>query len=292
MSAVDESSRPGIAGAATVAMALTQASAALGGEARVEAELLLARALGRPRAWLIAHAHDRIDAAAAAAFAALLARRIAGEPVAYLLGRRGFWSFDLQVTPAVLIPRADSERLVECALTELADDRPLRVVDLGTGSGALALAIARERPLAEVVAIDASAAALAVACANADEAGLSARLQFVQGDWLMPLAVAGCDAIVSNPPYIAVGDRHLREGDLRFEPAQALVAGVDGLDAIRVIVRDAPRHLRAGGWLWLEHGFEQAAAVRALLAAAGFVAIVTHRDLEGRERVSGGRTVA
>ncbi|HEX7113462.1 MAG TPA: peptide chain release factor N(5)-glutamine methyltransferase [Mizugakiibacter sp.] len=259
-----------------------------GGAARLEAELLLAHALGKPRAWLYAHAGDAADEAAQAAFAALLARRLAGEPVAYLTGTRGFWSLELEVTPATLIPRPETELLVELALARLPEDARARVADLGTGSGAVALAIARERPQAWVFATDASAEALAVARRNAGRLGL-AHVAFAQGDWCRALGDASdFDLIVSNPPYIAAGDPHLGEGDLRFEPAAALTSGVDGLDAIRSIVRDARAHLRPGGWLLFEHGYEQGAAVRALLTAAGYREVFTARDLEGRERVSGG----
>lgn len=271
----------------TVGALLAQAARRLSPDAgRVEAELLLAHALERSRAWLLAHADDAVAADAARQYRTLVDRRCGGEPIAYILGWRGFWSFDLEVTPAVLIPRPETERLVECALAVIAVDRPLWVADLGTGSGAIALAIARERPLAELIALDASAAALAVARRNAQ--ALAVRVRFVLGDWLAPLAGQQLDVIVSNPPYIAQGDAHLRSGDLRFEPERALASGPDGLDAIRRIVGDAPVHLRAGGWLLLEHGLDQGHAVRALLAAAGFVAIATWRDLEGRERVSAG----
>lgn len=259
-----------------------------GGAARLEAELLLAHALGKPRVWLYAHAGDAVDEAAQAAFAALLTRRLAGEPIAYLTGRRGFWSLELEVTPATLIPRPETELLVELALARLPAEARARVADLGTGSGAVALAIARERPQAWVFATDASAAALAVARRNAGRLGL-VHVAFAQGDWCRALGDAhDFDLIVSNPPYIAVGDPHLGEGDLRFEPATALASGADGLDAIRNIVRDARAHLRPGGWLLFEHGYQQGAAVRALLAAAGYRQVFTARDLEGRERVSGG----
>ncbi|MCE5232866.1 MAG: peptide chain release factor N(5)-glutamine methyltransferase [Mizugakiibacter sp.] len=260
----------------------------LGDAARLEAELLLAHALGRPRAWLYAHAGDAVDAAQQAAFAALLARRAAGEPVAYLVGTRGFWSLELEVTPATLIPRPETELLVELALARLPADAETRVADLGTGSGAVALAIARERPRARVLATDASAEALAVARRNAQRLGI-ANVAFAQGDWCAALGDArDLDLIVANPPYIAAGDPHLDEGDLRFEPATALASGADGLDAIRIIVRDARAHLCPGGWLLFEHGFDQGAAVRALLAAHGYREVFTARDLEGRERVSGG----
>lgn len=267
---------------------LAAAAQTLGGEdARREAEMLLLAVLGKPRAWLYAHAEDALDAEQAAAFAALLQRRCRGEPVAYLTGRRGFWSLDLRVTPATLIPRADTERLVELALQRLPPQRVLNVADLGTGSGAIALALARERPQARVVATDASAAALEVARANAVDNQV-ANVEFLEGTWFAPLATRRFDLIVSNPPYVAEHDAHLEQGDLRFEPRTALAAGADGLDDLRQIVAQAPVHLRSGSWLLLEHGYDQGAAVRGLLAAAGFAAVETWQDLGGNDRVSGG----
>ncbi len=252
-----------------------------------EADLLLAHVLARGSAWLFAHGDAVVDEPDAVRFDALVARRAAGEPVAYLTGRRGFWTLDLAVTPATLIPRAETERLVELALERLPTG-PCAVADLGTGSGAIALAIARERPHARVLATDASADALAVAIANADANGLQ-RVQFRQGHWLVPLAGERFDLIASNPPYIAAGDPHLSRGDLVHEPSSALASGVDGLDAIREIVRAAPAHLLDGGWLLLEHGHDQGAAVRALLHDAGFADVHTEQDLEARDRVSLGR---
>lgn len=253
----------------------------------VDGELLLAEALGRSRSWLYAHPEAAVPAPARARFEALLARRQAGEPVAYLLGRQGFWSLELEVSPATLIPRPETELLVELALARLPAGQPLRVADLGTGSGAIALALARERPQARIVATDASLEALAVARRNAERLGL--RVEFRDGDWLVPLAQERFDLIASNPPYIEQDDPHLAQGDLRFEPPAALASGADGLDAIRVIVRDAGLHLHAGGWLLLEHGWNQGPAVRVLLEAAGFSEVATERDLEGRDRVSLGR---
>lgn len=253
-----------------------------------EAEWLLAHVLGQSRAWLYAHRDDRPSAAEAARCEALFARRALGEPVAYLTGRRGFWAFDLMVSPHTLIPRPETERLVELALERTSPDADLRLADLGTGSGAVALALAHERRRARVVATDISADALDVARANARMLGLG-NLDFRQGDWLAPLAGERFDMIVSNPPYIADGDPHLRQGDLRHEPARALASGPEGLDAIGVIVRDAPAHLHPDGWLLIEHGWEQGAAVRALLADAGFRDVQTDRDLEGRDRVTIGR---
>ncbi|HWS77415.1 MAG TPA: peptide chain release factor N(5)-glutamine methyltransferase [Thermomonas sp.] len=255
---------------------------------RVDAEWLLAHALGRPRSWLFAHSADSVPAGIGERFATLLARRQAGEPVAYLTGRQGFWTLELEVSPATLIPRPETERLVELALARIPMDRAPRIADLGTGSGAIALAIAKERPRASVIATDASAAALAVARRNAARNRI-ANIEFREGDWLAPLAGERFDLIASNPPYIAEGDPHLDEGDLRFEPPSALSSGADGFDAIRTIVGAAPSHLDAGGWLLLEHGWEQGEAVRALLVQAGFIDIETARDLEDRDRVTLGR---
>ena len=266
---------------------LVQATHALhGDEARREAALLLCHALGVTDAWLVAHADDSVDPEHATAFRDLVARRARGEPVAYLTGTRGFHALELQVTPDVLIPRPETELLVDCALQRIPEDAEWAVADLGTGSGAIALAIARARPRAKVVATDASGVALAVARANADRLALR-NVEFAQGDWCAALGDAWFDLIVSNPPYIAEGDPHLHEGDLRFEPAAALASGSDGLDAIRIIVRDARAHLRDGGWLLFEHGFDQGPAVRGLLAMHGYAEVFTERDLEGRERVSG-----
>ena len=248
-----------------------------------EAELLLAAALQRPRAWLFAHDDHVPDAAALARFHDWLARREAGEPVAYLLGRRGFWRFDLQVGPATLIPRPETERLVELALERLPAQAEARIADLGTGSGAIALALAAERPRAQVLAVDLSDAALAVARANAAELRLP-NLEFRHGDWFAPLRGERFDLIASNPPYIEAADPHLGQGDLRFEPLTALASGADGLDAIRVIAAQAPAHLRPGGWLLIEHGWDQGPAVRALLAAAGLAEVATEQDWEQRDR--------
>ena len=253
-----------------------------------DAELLLAQALGRSRTWLLAHADDVVAPGDAARFLALVERRAAGEPVAYLTGSRGFWTLDLAVTPATLVPRPETELLVELALARIPLDADTHVADLGTGSGAIALALAKERPRARVVATDASVEALDVARENAKRNGIG-NVEFRHGDWLQPLAGETFDLIASNPPYIALGDPHLGEGDLRFEPPTALSSGIDGLDAIRVIVRHAPAYLCAGGWLLLEHGWEQGEAVCALLRDAGFVEIATERDLEGRDRVTLGR---
>lgn len=259
-----------------------------GVEGRHEAELLLLHVLGRERGWLFAHATDAVEPATEAAFAQLLQRRLQGEPVAYLLGRRGFWTLDLAVSPATLIPRPETERLVELALERLPTDRPLKLADLGTGSGAIALALASERPLAQVLATDMSPQALAVAADNARRHEL-ANVRFQQGSWHAALGQERFDLIATNPPYIAADDPHLAQGDLRFEPASALASGADGLDDIRVIVAGAPAHLIAGGWLLIEHGWDQGPAIRALLEPAGFVEVSTAVDLEHRDRVTLGR---
>ena len=255
---------------------------------RVDAEVLLLHALNKPRSWLFAHTEDQVSADVQAACATLVARRVAGEPVAYITGRRGFWSLDLEVTPATLIPRAETELLVEVALVRLSAGVACAVADLGTGSGAVALALARERPQVRVSATDASAAALAVAQRNAQRLGID-NVDFLHGDWLAPLAGQRFTMIVSNPPYIEADDTHLGQGDLRFEPATALVSGADGLDAIRRIVADAREHLDAGGWLLFEHGWLQGKAARGLLCEAGYTDVFTAQDMEQRDRVSGGR---
>ena len=274
----------------TVRGLLAAASAELGGDDSArEVELLLGHALGKDRSWLYAHADDALAVDSALRFHALLLRRAAGEPIAYILGRREFWSLDLVVTPDVLVPRPETELLVELALQRIPQSAQVDIADLGTGSGAIALAIARERPQARVLATDASAAALAVARANAARLGLG-NVEFAQGDWCAALAAHRYDLIVSNPPYIAQADTHLQRGDLRFEPRAALASGADGVDAIRSIVAAAPEHLQLRGWLLFEHGFEQGPAVRELLERSGFQEVWTASDLEGRERVSGGRT--
>ncbi|MEJ7745574.1 MAG: peptide chain release factor N(5)-glutamine methyltransferase [Luteimonas sp.] len=254
-----------------------------------DAECLLAHALRKSRTWLYTHRDDALTAGDIERFESLLRRRASGEPVAYLVGSRGFWSLDLAVTPDTLIPRPETEWLVELALRRLPVERECRVADLGTGSGAIALALAHERPRAHVVATDASAAALAVAQGNAERLGIR-NIAFRHGSWWAPLSGETFDLVASNPPYIAAGDPHLHAGDLRYEPAAALSSGADGLDAIRGIVRDARVHLGTGGWLMLEHGWEQGEAVRELFrAAGGFIDVATERDLENRERVTFGR---
>ncbi|ANX03993.1 peptide chain release factor N(5)-glutamine methyltransferase [Immundisolibacter cernigliae] len=247
--------------------------------------LLLALALDVPRAWLLAHAEQRPDDAALGRFETLLRRRLAGEPMAYLRGRQGFWSLELDVTPDVLVPRPETELLVELALACMGECG--RLADLGTGSGAIALALASTRPHWQIVATDRSAAALAVADGNAARLGLS--VEFRQGDWFAPLAGERFDIIVSNPPYIAAHDTCLEGDGVRREPRAALVAGDDGLADLAAIIAGSAAHLSPGGWLLLEHGADQGPAVRALLASAGFVALATHADLASRPRVTLGR---
>lgn len=254
---------------------------------RLDAELLLAHALGQSRSYLRTWPEREPDAAQCAAFAALLERRRAGEPVAYLLGRQGFWSLDLEVAPHTLIPRPDTELLVETALT-LGPGGPARVLDLGTGTGAIALAVACERPAWQVLGVDRVSEAVQLAERNRARLGLG-NARFVESVWFSTLGGERFALIVGNPPYIAADDRHLSEGDVRFEPASALVAGEDGLADIRRIVAEAPEHLEAGGWLLLEHGYDQAEAVRALFAARGFAAVESRRDLGGHQRITLGQ---
>lgn len=255
---------------------------------RIDAERLLMHALDVDRAWLFAHALDPVPPDRVGRFQALVERRSGGEPVAYILGHQGFWSLDLVVTPATLIPRPETELLVELALERLPDDAPCAVADLGTGSGAIALALARERPRARVLATDRSGEALDVARANAARLGI-ANVEFAQGSWCAPLLGHRFDMVVSNPPYIEAGDVHLQQGDLRHEPPAALASGEDGLEAIRVITAQAGVHLLDRGWLLLEHGWNQGPAVRRLLEHSGWTEIFTARDLEMRDRVTGGR---
>ncbi|MCK9389177.1 MAG: peptide chain release factor N(5)-glutamine methyltransferase [Sulfuritalea sp.] len=273
----------------SVAAVLTAARARLPAS---EARLLLGHVLGRPTAWLIAHDNEMLDEAALLGFASLVARRASGEPVAYLVGHREFFGREFAVSPAVLIPRPETELLVEIALARVGADGTAitagRILDLGTGSGCIAVTLALEIPQAQVSALDASVAALTVARSNAEEHG--AQLRLLQSDWFAALDDERFDLIVANPPYVAAADPHLAAGDLRHEPLAALASGEDGLDAIRRIIAAAPAHLAANnGQLWLEHGYDQAEAVRALLAAAGFSGIEHYRDLAGIVRVSGGR---
>lgn len=262
------------------------ATAASQGLATLDAQLLLSHCIGKPRTYLYAWPEVEIDPITTTRFEALCARRLRGEPVAYLLGEREFWSLALAVSPDTLIPRPETELLVEWALS-LPLPAAANVVDLGTGSGAIALALASERPGWKVVGVDRSAAALAIACANARKLGID-NIVWCVGDWLTALS-GTFDLIVANPPYIAADDPHLQRGDVRFEPASALVAEDAGLADLRHIAGAAAGQLAPGGWCLLEHGYQQAAAVRALLRQAGFEGSGSRCDLAGIERVSGGR---
>lgn len=270
----------------TVAQALDHARAL--GLDRLDAQWLLGHLLQQGRGWLIAHDDHRLPAAVELAFAESCRRRAAGEPLAYLLGEREFHGLTLQVTPAVLVPRPDTETLVDWALDLLPSFETAhpRVIDLGTGSGAIALAVAHRHPAASVIATDLSRDALAVARANAQRLGLP--VGFAEGAWWAAVpADARYDLVLSNPPYIAGDDAHLPT--LRHEPLLALTPGGDGLDALREIVAGAPVHLAPGGWLLLEHGWDQAEAVAALLRDAGFEQITTRHDIEQRPRCTAGR---
>jgi release factor glutamine methyltransferase len=256
---------------------------------RLDAQLLLLHVLGRPdsdRGWLLAHDGDGLPAVAADRLRALCLRRAAGEPLAYLVGNKAFYGLQLQVDGRVLVPRPDTETLVDWALEALsgpAMPAGARVLDLGTGSGAIVLALKKTRPALDLSALDASAGALAVARANADRLGLDVR--FTEGNWLENVS-GHFHLIASNPPYVAEGDSHLAA--LSHEPQNALIAGPDGLDDLRTIIDQAPAHLHPQAWLLLEHGYDQAAAVRGLLSARGFARVQSRTDLAGLERCSGG----
>jgi release factor glutamine methyltransferase len=269
--------------AITVAQALAQS-----GLVPLDANVLLAHVLGRDRSWLITHRDDALETPRADEFFALARRRRDGEPVAYLTGMREFFGLPLSVSPDVLVPRPETETLVELALEWLPADTKARVLDLGTGSGAIALAIAHERPRVRVVATDASAHALAIARGNAQRLSLG-NVEFVQADWYDAIGDRTFDVILSNPPYVAPGDPHLRQDGLQFEPSQALVAGDGGLAALREIIAGARAHLVTGGRVAVEHGFDQSNAVQAMLQENGFVDLVVRRDLAGIARVAGGR---
>jgi len=275
------------AGSLAVRAALEQGASRLPGDSpRLDAELLLAHALGRTRAWLLAHAADPVPADSYDAYAAMLTRRAAGEPVAYVLGRAAFWSLDLDVNAATLVPRPDTETLVEQVLAH-APAATARVLDLGTGSGAIALALARERPDWQVLGVDIDPAAVEVAMRNAQRNAI-ANARFVAGDWYGPAVGMQFELIVSNPPYICADDPCLQGIGLRHEPLSALASGADGLDALRAVVQGAPVHLVPGGLIACEHGAEQGAAVRASFEQAGFSSVCTWRDLSGHERVTAG----
>ncbi len=270
----------------TIEQTLRDASIQLLGSdsSRLDAELLLCSALGQSRSYLFTWPDKLLSDDEQQRFAALLERRVAGEPVAHILGERGFWTLDLKVTADTLIPRPETELLVEAALARLPEGGA-RVLDLGTGSGAIALAIASECPACEVVAVERSETALAVARENAQRNAIE-NVQFLQGSWYQPLNGEQFDVIVSNPPYICADDPHLVTGDVRFEPLTALASGADGLDDIRRIIDGAANHLNPGGWLLLEHGYDQGDTVCELLRGAGFRAVELLADLQGHGRVS------
>ena len=255
--------------------------------ARLDAELLLAAALGKSRSYLHTWPEKIVSSESALIFADYLQRRRAGEPVAYILGQQGFWNLDLEVAPHTLIPRPDTELLVETAL-QLLPATSANVLDLGTGSGAIALALASERAAWQVTAVDRVLEAVALAERNRQRLALD-NVTVLNSHWFSALADHRFDLIISNPPYIAAGDVHLAEGDVRFEPESALVAGPDGLDDIREIVAAAPQHLNPGAWLMLEHGYDQGAPVRDLLQGAGFTQVESRKDLGAHERITLGR---
>lgn len=256
---------------------------------RIELRMLLGHVLQREYAWLIAHDLDALDDSAAAQFESLVARRVAGEPIAYLLGEREFYGRNFRCTPAALIPRPETELLVDVALTRIAPNESIRILDIGTGTGCIAVTLALERTHGAVTAIDVSPDALALARENAQRLG-GTNIDFIESDWFAALADdAQFDLIVSNPPYIVPGDAHLAQGDLRFEPAIALADAVDGLESYRQLLRGAVKHLRSGGWLIVEHGYDQGDSVPALFRAAGFTQVDMLRDLADMPRVTLGK---
>jgi release factor glutamine methyltransferase len=257
---------------------------------RREAEVLLGAALARPRAWLLAHSDERVlDCEATDRYEAYLTRRALGEPAAYILGEKEFWSLPLAVGPGVLVPRPETELVVERALAHFPPGSVFVALDLAAGSGAIALALASERPGCRVTATDVSATAVASTRANAARLGLSDRVEVLHGAWFEPVAGRRFDLIVSNPPYIATDDPRVETAVRRYEPPEALFSGATGLEALQIITAAAPRQLVQGGWLVVEHGDTQGGAVRGLFTGAGFAAVQTHRDLAGRDRCTEGR---
>jgi release factor glutamine methyltransferase len=252
-------------------------------EARREVRLLLAHALGCDLSRVLAHPEIAAEAQADPRYREVLARRIRGEPVAYITGRREFYGLEFEVSPAALIPRPETEALVELALAHMPRAGACDVLDLGTGSGCIAVTLAKRRPLTQVIGVDISADALALAARNAQRHGV-ANLRLLQGDWFQAVQHRRFDLIVSNPPYVAQDDPHLERGDLRFEPRLALVGGPDGLDAIRLIVSEAAMHLNPGGWLVLEHGYDQQRILERAALEAGFGSLISHTDLAGITR--------
>lgn len=255
--------------------------------ARLDAELLLAAALGKPRSFLHTWPERIVSSEAALAFSGFLERRRSGEPVAYILGQQGFWKLDLEVAPHTLIPRPETEMLVEAALEQIPPFASASVLDLGTGTGAIALALANEKPNWRVTAVDRVPEAVELAERNRRRLHLD-NAKVLQSHWFEALAAERFDLIISNPPYIADTDPHLSQGDVRFEPSSALTSGGDGLDDIRLIIAQAVEHLNPAGWLMLEHGYDQGAAVRELLVAHGYQRVQTRRDLADHERISFG----
>jgi len=255
--------------------------------ARLEVQILLCHALGVARAWLISHDRDALTDAAEITYSDLLARRLSGEPIAYIVGSRGFFGLEFKTTPAVLIPRPETELLVELALEKIPAGTVTKILDLGTGSGAIAISLAKNRPLATVTAVDQSLAALAVARENAARLEVP-NLRLLHSNWFSALDAQTFDLIVSNPPYVEAADPHLQHGDVRFEPLSALASGADGLDDIRRIAAAAPQHLKPGGYLLFEHGYNQGEGCREILRQQGFLKVETIHDLAGLERVSMG----
>ena len=273
----------------TIKQILTEARTTLTSpDARLEAELLLEAICAISRSRQFSHPDEQLREDQVEQYKSALERRLSGEPLAHITGRRGFWDVDLRVTPDVLIPRSDTEILVEQALQRIPYNASWQIADLGTGSGAIAIVIARERPQCELTATDNSAAALAVARENATALGVN-NISFVAGSWGQPLKLRQFDVILSNPPYIRTDDPHMLRGDLPAEPIQALVSGSDGLDAIRRIIKDSATSLKPNGWLLLEHGYDQAIEVSDLLQHADFNEIFTQKDYGGNSRVTGGR---
>ena len=258
--------------------------------AKLESEILLAYVIQKPRSYLYTWPELALESHQLTQFQSLIERRSFGEPVAYITGQREFWGLPLKVSPATLIPRPETERLVEIALQHIPENEPWQIADLGTGRGALALAIASERPRCQVIATDISGDALRIAEQNRDNLQLG-KVRFVQGRWFEPLSDIRFNLVVSNPPYVAEKDPHLLEGDLRFEPQQALSSGPDGLDAIREILGTAKTHIKPGAWLILEHGYDQGNGVIALFEQHGFDHIICYPDYAERERATAGQMI-